>query len=1310
VFTLKNRTLFRVVSALCAVIIQLVCTVPGMAQTSTASSGLVAHWTFNGNVTDSVGNHNPSATNAITFAVGKVGQGAKIGTGGFIDVPDSADLRNQKYTIEAWVRPDGPGPNDDESGSNLIDKPFSRPRGEYEVTMQLGWRAYDGRFVYCFGNIPGGHRMASARSFPAGNFHHVAATYDGAVFRLFVNGVLEGERAHVKTVEYDSQAPWVIGATPAAYRNDGWPRTWNGVIDEVKIYNRALSEAEVKAEFNTSSSGVMAYVSFNDYLTVIDTTKVGSTEDPVVATITGIHGASGVRVSPDGKRVYVAERYSNTVAVIDAGTNSIIKKVPVGVNPHTVIFAPDGSRAYVSNRADDSVSVIDTNALQVIKTIPVGRWPTGMAIAPNGSRIYVTNYAAGTVSVVEAATNSVVATIDPQLSSPDSIAVARGGSRVYVVGASDHATVIDTATNAIKKVYVADVPGQLTTSPDCTRLYLTHSLPGGPVSVIDTVKEQRVDWLTQVVYPGGLATTPDGKYVYAAETATGKVVVVDTTNKSVVRVQAGPNNGAGGGPFAVAISGGASYCPLTANHTINIDPGTYKGKVILVTDTERKDISGQKTLQLAPGNYGIDNGNTAGNSVFGFTVDQSGQVVNISNPASASANGSTLTLKNTTITINPQQYPGGYYLNSHRHTNSPADTGVKSFVVIPGLYDSIDNGSFAAAVGAYSNLGFVVGGDGQINSIAPSASATANGNVLILGNVPVRVDPTTYSGTYTLGGITGLSGKVNTFLIPGLATVVYALGQAAYVVPSASGVNPSSVTLNLSGQSHVFRFTDTQPPVITAPADVTASINTQAQGCGAVVSDEALGQATATDDSGTANVSRSGVPTGNIFPVGTTIVTYTATDGGGNTATATQKVTVTDKVAPVITLNGVSPATVEARTAYADAGATASDNCTSQVQVTAAGQVDVNKPGSYTITYTATDAAGNTATASRVVKVVDTTAPKFTSVPAEVVTPGNILGSCSANVSLAVATASDDVSAVTVVGVRSDDSPLGAAYPLGTTTVVWTATDASGNKATAATKVTVTNPGPAVTITGPATGTIYPVGTAVTFNGQFTDNPGGSHKATWTFDTISQAGAVNETTGAVSGSYTFTTPGVYLVTLTVEDGCGATGSASTVDGLTAMVVIYDPNGGWVTGGGWINSPAGAYTANPALAGKANFGFVSKYEKGANVPTGNTEFHFKVANFTFKSTSYEWLVVAGGKAQYKGSGTVNGGGEYGFLLTAVDGDRNGGGGSDKFRIKIWDKTKGDGSNGVVYDNLLNAPDSNDPTTVLGGGNIVIHSDK
>jgi hypothetical protein len=193
----------------------------------------------------------------------------------------------------------------------------------------------------------------------------------------------------------------------------------------------------------------------------------------------------------------------------------------------------------------------------------------------------------------------------------------------------------------------------------------------------------------------------------------------------------------------------------------------------------------------------------------------------------------------------------------------------------------------------------------------------------------------------------------------------------------------------------------------------------------------------------------------------------------------------------------------------------------------------------------------------------------------------------------------------------------------------------------------------------------------------------------------------NPASGSFTVSHTYSSAGVYSVLVTLSDACGEVSATYKYD----YVVIYDPNGGFVTGGGWINSPAGAYTANPELTGKANFGFVAKYKKGSTVPEGNTEFQFKAGNINFNSSSYDdmRLVISGFKANYKGVGKINGSGNYGFLVSAIDGAIKNSGGIDKFRIKIWDKVSGI----VIYDNDLGKDENDLPTTALGGGSIVIH---
>jgi hypothetical protein len=189
----------------------------------------------------------------------------------------------------------------------------------------------------------------------------------------------------------------------------------------------------------------------------------------------------------------------------------------------------------------------------------------------------------------------------------------------------------------------------------------------------------------------------------------------------------------------------------------------------------------------------------------------------------------------------------------------------------------------------------------------------------------------------------------------------------------------------------------------------------------------------------------------------------------------------------------------------------------------------------------------------------------------------------------------------------------------------------------------------------------------------------------------------------------FTEAGVHTICLRGWDSYQNTADS----GECIFLTVYDPDGGFVTGGGWIQSPQGAYVADSSLTGKATFGFVSKYKKGAHIPTGTTEFEFQVADLYFYSDLYDWLVVAGARAKYKGTGTINGSGTYKFMLTAIDADANDSDRfhTDRFRIKIWweEQVSNETIEHIVYDNGLQADESDDnATTAIGGGSIVVHA--
>jgi PKD repeat protein len=267
--------------------------------------------------------------------------------------------------------------------------------------------------------------------------------------------------------------------------------------------------------------------------------------------------------------------------------------------------------------------------------------------------------------------------------------------------------------------------------------------------------------------------------------------------------------------------------------------------------------------------------------------------------------------------------------------------------------------------------------------------------------------------------------------------------------------------------------------------------------------------------------------------------------------------------------------------------------------------------------------------------------------------------------------------------------------------VVLTVRDAGGLAGTANATANIDNVAPTV---GVITAPIDPlaVGQSVTASASFTD-PGTLDTHTGTInwgDGTSSSAAVIEANGSGSaiGSHAYAKAGVFTLTLTVTDKDGAT-ARSTFE----FVVVFDVIPGFVTGGGWINSPPGAYTADPRVVGKATFGFVSRYQKGATIPSGNLEFNFQVADLKFHSTSHDWLVVSGSKVRFKGSGTINGAGDFAFLVSAVDGDL-GGDEPDTFRIKIWNASTGV----VVYDSDMGRGDGAPATTVLGGGSIQIHN--
>ena len=213
-------------------------------------ASLVSWWTGDSNEKDLYGLNNPTAAHAVTLVPAKVAHGFTFGGGGYIDIPHSPTLANQTFTWDAWVKPEGPGPNNDSFGSIILQQGIDNSH----VSVSLDWRENpDDRFAFFFGNL-NSEAIYSKDTFPPGTFYFVAATYDGATFRLYVNGVLEGTFTETKTIPYSSEA-WEIGSAGPISRSEGFPRTFNGIIDEVEAFKGVLSQSAIQAIYQKGSAG-----------------------------------------------------------------------------------------------------------------------------------------------------------------------------------------------------------------------------------------------------------------------------------------------------------------------------------------------------------------------------------------------------------------------------------------------------------------------------------------------------------------------------------------------------------------------------------------------------------------------------------------------------------------------------------------------------------------------------------------------------------------------------------------------------------------------------------------------------------------------------------------------------------------------------------------------------------------------------------------------------------------------------------------------------------------------------------------------
>lgn len=216
--------------------------------------GLVAWWTGDGTAEDLASGNDGVLTNGATFAPGKVGDAFLLdGVNDFVAIGDPAELEPpamQSFTFMAWVKRNGPHGGPYPNFQVIVGRAPLVGNGTPEYYLR--WKDGAANFVTVTGGVvndlPGTIPLAD------GVWYHIAGTFDDAsgVKNLYVNGVLDISHAVPGSIGATDTVPWRIGHSSLP----GVEEPFNGRIDEVQVFDRALSTSEIQTIVNAGSAGI----------------------------------------------------------------------------------------------------------------------------------------------------------------------------------------------------------------------------------------------------------------------------------------------------------------------------------------------------------------------------------------------------------------------------------------------------------------------------------------------------------------------------------------------------------------------------------------------------------------------------------------------------------------------------------------------------------------------------------------------------------------------------------------------------------------------------------------------------------------------------------------------------------------------------------------------------------------------------------------------------------------------------------------------------------------------------------------------
>jgi hypothetical protein len=213
-------------------------------------SDAAAWWRGEGNTMDSFGGHPGALLNGAGYTNGEVGQAFNLDIAGMhVRVPDSVDLRfTNAMTAEAWIYYPA-------SSGTIVSKWSAGTGSQSAFELRIANNPV-GSHNLVFAISPNGNNYVACTGgpVPVGSWSHVAGTFDGSYVRLYINGVQAAVAAYSGTI-FSGNSDLGIGAT-VGDSIQGWTdHPYRGLIDEITLYRRALSAAEIQAVYQTGTNG-----------------------------------------------------------------------------------------------------------------------------------------------------------------------------------------------------------------------------------------------------------------------------------------------------------------------------------------------------------------------------------------------------------------------------------------------------------------------------------------------------------------------------------------------------------------------------------------------------------------------------------------------------------------------------------------------------------------------------------------------------------------------------------------------------------------------------------------------------------------------------------------------------------------------------------------------------------------------------------------------------------------------------------------------------------------------------------------------